>query len=92
MNFSEFNLDSRLKAGIDALEHGFDLDEATASIMAANGIHLVSTLCVLASWRTFGRTTTIPRFASDEGRAKVEARRERESKQSPARPRRRGPT
>jgi imidazolonepropionase-like amidohydrolase len=65
------------EAGVDALEHGFDLDEATASIMAANGIHLVSTLCVLASWRTFGRTTTIPRFASDEGRAKVEARRER---------------
>jgi imidazolonepropionase-like amidohydrolase len=65
------------EAGVDALEHGFELDEATASIMATNGIHLVSTLCVLASWRTFGRTTTIPRFASDEGRAKVEARRER---------------
>ena len=65
------------EAGVDALEHGFELDEATASIMATSGIHLVSTLCVLASWRTFGRTTTIPRFASDEGRAKVEARRER---------------
>ena len=65
------------EAGVDALEHGFELDEATASIMAANGVRLVSTLCVLASWRTFGRTTTIPRFASDEGRAKVEARRER---------------
>ena len=45
--------------------------------MAANGVRLVSTVCVLASWRTFGRTTEIPRFASDEGRAKVEARRER---------------
>ena len=49
---------------------------ATARIMAANGVRLVSTLCVLASWRTFGQTTTLPRFASDEGRAKVEARRE----------------
>ena len=47
------------------------------SLMAANGVRLVSTLCVLASWRSFGRTTAIPRFASDEGRAKVEARRER---------------
>ena len=58
-----------------------------ASIMAANGVRLVSTLCVLASWRTFGRTTTIPRFASDEGRAKVEARRERAIEQRPHRPR-----
>ena len=65
------------EAGVDALEHGFELDEATASLMATNGIRLVSTLCVLASWQTFGRTTGIPRFASDEGRAKVEARRER---------------
>jgi imidazolonepropionase-like amidohydrolase len=65
------------EAGIDALEHGFELDADTARIMAANGVRLVSTLCVLASWRTFGRTTDLPRFASDEGRAKVEARRER---------------
>jgi imidazolonepropionase-like amidohydrolase len=65
------------EAGVDALEHGFELDEATAQVMAASGVRLVSTLCVLASWRTFGRTTTIPRFASDEGRARIEARRER---------------
>jgi imidazolonepropionase-like amidohydrolase len=65
------------EAGLDALEHGFELDAETTRIMAANGVRLVSTLCVLASWRTFGRTTSIPRFASDEGRAKVEARRER---------------
>jgi imidazolonepropionase-like amidohydrolase len=65
------------EAGVDSLEHGFELDEATASIMVANGVRLVSTLCVLASWRTFGWTTAMPRFASDDGRAKVEARRER---------------
>jgi len=63
------------EAGVDALEHGFDLDEATVQAMAANGVRLVSTLCVLASWQTFARTTGIARFASDEGRAKVEARR-----------------
>jgi imidazolonepropionase-like amidohydrolase len=65
------------EAGVDALEHGFELDEDTAATMARNGVRLVSTLCVLASWQTFGTTTALPRFASDEGRAKVEARRER---------------
>lgn len=65
------------EAGIDALEHGFELDEDTARTMAANGVRLVSTLCVLASWRTFARTTGLARFTSDEGRAKVEARRRR---------------
>lgn len=65
------------EAGVDALEHGFELDEDVARTMAANGVRLVSTLSVLASWRTFGWTTTLPRFASDEGRAKVAARHER---------------
>jgi len=64
------------EAGVDALEHGFELDDETARLMAANGVRLVSTLCVLASWRTFGATTTLPRFASDEGRARTNARRE----------------
>jgi imidazolonepropionase-like amidohydrolase len=52
------------EAGVDSLEHGFQLDADTAGIMAANGVAMVSTLSVLESWRTFGRTTTIPRFAS----------------------------
>ena len=64
------------EAGIDALEHGFELDEATARLMAANGVRLVSTLCVLASWQTFGRTTSLPRFASEDGRNRVGTRRE----------------
>ena len=64
------------EAGVDALEHGFELDDETARLMAANGVRLVSTLCVLASWRTFGATTALPRFASDEGRARTLDRRE----------------
>ena len=64
------------EAGVDALEHGFELEDETARLMAANGVRLVSTLCVLASWRTFGATTTLPRFATDDGRARIEARRE----------------
>jgi len=65
------------EAGVDALEHGFELDTDTATTMARNGVRLVSTLAVMASWRTFGRTTTLPRFAAEEGRARVDARRER---------------
>ena len=65
------------EAGIDALEHGFELDEDTVRTMAANGVRLVSTLCVLASWQTFGRTTSLPRFASAEGLQKTGSRRER---------------
>jgi len=40
-------------------------------------VALVSTLTAIRSWQTFGQTTTIPRFASDEGRSKVLERWER---------------
>src|SRR3954453_12029221 len=63
-------------AGVDSLEHGFELDADVAATMAANNVALVSTLAVLESWRTFGSTTKLPRFADPEGRAKVAARRE----------------
>ena len=65
------------EAGVDALEHGFELDADTTAAMARNGVRLVSTLSVMSSWRTFARTTTLPRFASPEGWERVEARRER---------------
>jgi hypothetical protein len=65
------------EAGVDALEHGFELDADVARTMAENGVRLVSTLCVLASWQTFDRTTSLPRFATDEGRTRIAARRER---------------
>jgi imidazolonepropionase-like amidohydrolase len=66
-----------VRGGVDALEHGFDLDAATAGEMAARGTFLVSTLSVLASWETFARTTALPRFASEEGRAAIARRKER---------------
>ena len=65
------------EAGVDALEHGFELDADIAATMARNGVRLVSTLSVMASWQTFERTTALERFASDAGRARVAARRER---------------
>jgi imidazolonepropionase-like amidohydrolase len=64
-------------AGVDAIEHGFELDDGIAATMVRNGVRLVSTLSVMASWQTFGQTTTLERFASDAGRARVAARRER---------------
>lgn len=64
-------------AGVDALEHGFELDDDVVATMVRNGVRLVSTLSVMASWRTFATTTELPRFASPEGRARTSARRER---------------
>jgi imidazolonepropionase-like amidohydrolase len=64
------------EAGVDSLEHGFQLDADVARTMAANGVAVVSTLAVLELWRSFGRTTTLPRFASPEGRSQIAARRE----------------
>jgi imidazolonepropionase-like amidohydrolase len=65
------------EAGVDSLEHGFQLDADVARVMAANGVALVSTLTVLESWRSFGRTTRLERFAGSAGRAQVAERRER---------------
>ncbi|HEY3523361.1 MAG TPA: amidohydrolase family protein [Candidatus Limnocylindrales bacterium] len=62
--------------GVDALEHGFELDDDVAAEMARRGTFLVSTLAVFRSWRTFGRTTTLSRFASDDGIARLDAREE----------------
>lgn len=60
--------------GVDSIEHGFDLDADTAGEMARRETTLVSTLAVMHSWLSFGETTTIERFATDEGRATILAR------------------
>ena len=51
------------EAGIDSLEHGFELDADIAATMARNNVTVVTTLTVMRSWLTFGSTTTIDRFA-----------------------------
>jgi imidazolonepropionase-like amidohydrolase len=63
-------------AGVDSLEHGFQLDAGVAETMASNGVALVSTLAVLESWRTFARTTTLPRFTEPAAKSQLAARRE----------------
>jgi imidazolonepropionase-like amidohydrolase len=64
-------------AGVDALEHGFELDAALAAEMSRRGTFLVSTLAIFRSWESFGRTTRLERFARPAGRARIAARRER---------------
>ena len=66
-----------VRGGVDAIEHGFDLDAGVAGEMAARGTFLVSTLGVLHSWQTFATTTSMPRFAEAEGRARIAERRAR---------------
>jgi imidazolonepropionase-like amidohydrolase len=66
-----------VRGGVDAIEHGFELDEAVAGEMAARGTILVSTLAVMCSWETFGATTAIDRFTSVEGRGRIAERRAR---------------
>ena len=65
------------EASVHSIEHGFELDGDVARLMAANGVAMVSTLTVMRSWLTFGRTTTLPRFASPDGGRRVADRLER---------------
>ena len=64
-------------AGVDSLEHGFDVDADTAASLAAHDVTLVSTLAVLHSWQSFRTTTHLDRFASEDGVSRIAARRER---------------
>jgi len=63
--------------GVDAIEHGFELDDDVVTDMARRGTFLVSTLGIFRSWISFGSTTAIERFAGAAGRATIATRRER---------------
>lgn len=64
------------EAGVDAIEHGFEIDGDTAHLMREQGTALVSTLTVLRSWQSFATTTRLERFTSEAGRARIAAREE----------------
>lgn len=53
-----------IEGGVDTVEHGFELDAATAGRMRELGTILVSTLTVFHSWLSFSATTTIPLYAA----------------------------
>ena len=62
--------------GVDAIEHGYELDGDLAADMARRGTFLVSTLAVFRSWLTFGRTTELATFrggAASAIRGRLEA-------------------
>lgn len=58
-----------ITAGVDSIEHGFELDADIAAEMARRGCALVTTMTVLKSWLTFGTTTAMPRFT--QGAAQI---------------------
>ena len=58
--------------GVDAIDHGFQLDRELAHTMAANGTYLVTTLTVPLTWLGFARTAPGSYFASAAGRAASE--------------------
>lgn len=66
-----------IEGSVDSLEHGFELDADLATRMARQGTFLVSTLAIFRSWASFAQTTTLPRFAGEEGKDRVAKRRER---------------
>jgi len=66
-----------IDAGVDSIEHGFELDSDAVAKMAHQGTFLVSTLAIFRSWASFAQTTTLPRFVSNEGKERIARRRER---------------
>lgn len=66
-----------VRGGVDALEHGFELDDAVAREMARAGTFVISTLSVMRSWLTFARTSRLARFVEPAGRRAIEDRLER---------------
>lgn len=62
-----------IEAGVDTVEHGFELDTATAQRMRALGTILVSTLTVFHSWLSFAATTTIPLYATPASVRRLQA-------------------
>lgn len=59
------------EAGVDSIEHGFELDADVTRLMAERGVALVSTMTVLKSWLTFTTTTALPRFAGPQSRTQI---------------------
>jgi imidazolonepropionase-like amidohydrolase len=65
---------SAVLGGVDAIEHGFELDADVAAEMARRGTFLVTTLAVMRSWLTFRHTTRDDRFTAPD---RIRAIRER---------------
>jgi imidazolonepropionase-like amidohydrolase len=62
-----------VEAGVDTVEHGFELDAYTARRMVETGTILVSTLTVFRSWLSFSSTTTVPFFSATGAAGRIGA-------------------
>lgn len=67
---------SGVDGGVDAIEHGFEIDADLAAAMVERRTFVVSTLAVFRSWETFGSTSMLERFTTAEGRRMIASRRE----------------
>lgn len=63
-----------VRGGVDAIEHGYQLDRDLCAEMVNRGTFLVSTLAVMRSWQTFARTTNLSRFTESAGRRFIQDR------------------
>ena len=70
------NVEAGVAGLVDAIEHGFEIDNATAALMADRGTYLVSTLGVFRSWESFAATSRIDRFTEPESRESIARRRD----------------
>jgi imidazolonepropionase-like amidohydrolase len=61
-----------VEGGVDAIDHGFEIDRTLARTMATNGTWLVTTLTVPLTWLGFARTAPGTYFASAAGKAASE--------------------
>jgi imidazolonepropionase-like amidohydrolase len=62
------------EAGVDSIEHGFEIDASVARLMKSRGVKLVTTLTVYQTRLGFARTTTDRRFTTAEARRGVQQR------------------
>jgi imidazolonepropionase-like amidohydrolase len=59
------------EAGLDSIQHGMQLDDEIARVMARNNVALVATLSVFASSTSLATMTNIDRYASEAGRKRA---------------------
>jgi imidazolonepropionase-like amidohydrolase len=60
------------EAGVDSIEHGFEIDAAVARLMAVRRVKLVTTLTVYQTRIGFSRTTTGGPFSGAEARRRAQ--------------------
>ena len=70
------SVQAAVTGGVDCIEHGTHLDADIAADMADRATYLVPTLAIGGSWASFGATTTLERFGSEEGRTRIAERTE----------------